>query len=166
MKLVTLARLLLAFAAGACAQAGTAAEKPKAWALVSAIGVGLYIQPIGRGPSFSLENDIHTAINPDTVSPTGEMNPSYRFMAPYFYAQVFVIDAKTMKVLETHERYDFQRLYDPDSPALDVAQTIPVEVLAPMMEEFVQRAAARALHDRESEVTVKEPRILDPAPRK
>src|SRR5688572_11531673 len=129
-------------------------------------GIGLYIQPIGRGPSFSLENDIHTAIDPDTLSPTGEMNPSYRFMAPYFYAQVFVIDAKTMKVLETHERYDFQRLYDPNSPALDVAQTIPVEVLAPMMEEFVQRAAARALHDRESEVTVKEPRIVDPAPRK
>ena len=129
-------------------------------------GIGLYIQPIGRGRMGAFDDEISTAIDPDTISPTGEKNPSYRYVAPYFYAQTWVIDAKTMKILEITERYDFQRMYDPDSPALDVAQTIPVEVLAPMMEKFVERASARALYDREGEVIIKEPRVVDPALRK
>jgi hypothetical protein len=129
-------------------------------------GIGLYVQPIGRGRMGTFDDEISTAIDPDTISPTGEKNPSYRYVAPYFYAQVWVIDARTMKVLETTDRYDFQRLYDPDSPALDVAQTIPPEVLSGMMEKFVERASARALNDRGGEVIIKEPRIVDPAPRK
>jgi len=129
-------------------------------------GIGIYIQPIGRGRMGTFDDEISTAIDPDTISPTGEKNPSYRYVAPYFYAQVWVIDAKTMKVLETNDRYDFQKMYDPDSPALDVAQTIPPEVLSGMMEKFVERAAARSLNDREGEVIIKEPRVIDPAPRK
>ena len=126
-------------------------------------GIGLFIQPIGRGPGGAFDDGISTAIDADAISPTGEKNPTYRFVAPYFYAQVFVIDAKTMKVLETNERYDFQRMYDPDSPALDVAQSIPPEVLSGMREKFVERAAARSLNDREGEVIIKEPRVIDPA---
>jgi hypothetical protein len=114
-------------------------------------------------PGGAFDDGISTAIDADAISPTGEKNPTYRFVAPYFYAQVFVIDAKTMKVLETNERYDFQRMYDPDSPALDVAQSIPPEVLSGMMEKFVERAAARSLNDREGEVIIKEPRVIDPA---
>jgi hypothetical protein len=129
-------------------------------------GIGIFVQPIGRGRMGAFDDGINTAIDPDTISPTGEKNPSYRYVAPYFYAQLWVIDAKTMKVLETNERYDFQRMYDPDSPALDVAQTIPPEVLSGMMEKFVERASARALNDQQGEVIIKEPRIVDPAPRK
>jgi hypothetical protein len=123
-------------------------------------GIGLYIQPLGRGRMGTFDDEISTAIDPDTISPSGEKNPSYRYVAPYFYAQLWVIDAKTMKVLETNERYDFQRMYDPDSPALDVAQTIPPEVLSGMMEKFVERASARALNDKQGEVIIKEPRIV------
>ena len=129
-------------------------------------GIGLYIQPIGRGRMGSFDDEISTAIDPDTVSPTGEKNPSYRYVAPYFYAQLWVIDAQTMKVLETNERYDFQRMYDPDSPALDVAQAIPPEVLSGMMEKFIERASARALNDQQGEVIIKEPRVVDPSVRK
>jgi len=129
-------------------------------------GIGIYIQPIGRSPMGAFDDGISTAIDADTISPTGEKNPSYRYVAPYFYAQVWVIDAKTMKVLETNDRYDFQKMYDPDSPALDVAQSIPPEVLSGMMEKFIERAAARSLNDREGEVIIKEPRVVDPAVRK
>ena len=129
-------------------------------------GIGLYIQPLGRGRMGIFDDEISTAIDPDAISPTGKKTSTYRFVAPYFYAQVWVIDAKTMKVLETNERYDFQRMYDPESPALDVAQTSPPDVLSGMMETFIERASARALNDREGEVIIKEPRIVDPAPRK
>jgi hypothetical protein len=130
-------------------------------------GIGVYIQPLGRnaGPGL-VEGDLESAVDPETESPTGEKSRSYRFVAPYFYAQLWVLDAKTMKVLETNERYDFQRIYDPQSIAIDVAQQVPVEQLAAMVEKFVERAAARAVNDQQGEVIIKEPRVVDPSLRK
>jgi hypothetical protein len=130
-------------------------------------GIGVYIQPLGRNRTALSDGDlIETGIDPDTVSPTGEKGHSYKYVAPYFYAQVWVIDAQSMKVLEINERYDFQRLYDPESTALDVAQQIPPEVLGGLVEKFVERAAARALNDKEGEVIIREPRVVDPSPKK
>src|SRR5262249_3881084 len=83
-------------------------------------GIGVYIQPLGRNRAGWLGTDVmESGIDPETVSPTGEKSNSYRYVAPYFYAQVWVIDAQTLKVLEVNERYDFQRLYDPQSTAVD-----------------------------------------------
>ena len=130
-------------------------------------GIGIYIQPIGRSASGALpDSEIETATDPDTTSPDGEKSNSYRYVAPYFYAQLWVIDPKTMKVIETNERYDFQRIYDPKSAALDVAQQVPAEVLSGMVEKFVERASARALNDQQGEVIIREPRVVDPALRK
>ena len=125
-------------------------------------GIGIYIQPIERGNRDGSDPGIETAIDLETISPDGEKASSYRYVAPYFYAQLWVIDARTMQVLETNERYDFQRIYDPKSPALDVAEQMPLEVLAGMMEKFVERASARALNDRQGEVIIKEPRVIQP----
>jgi hypothetical protein len=126
-------------------------------------GIGVYVQPI-KGCE---EGDDLTdcAVDYETVSPTGEKAASYRYVAPYFYAQLWVIDAKTMKVLETNDRYDFQRIFDPKSLAIDVAQQVPVDVLAGMVEKFVERASARALNDQQGEVIIKEPRVVDPSPK-
>jgi hypothetical protein len=127
-------------------------------------GIGIYIQPLGRG-GRSGEDDIESALDPETISPDGEKSNSYKSVAPYFYAQLWVIDAKTMKVLETNDRYDFQRIYDPKSTAIDVAQQMPVDVLTNMVEKFVERASARALNDQQGEVIIKEPRVVTPAVR-
>ena len=126
-------------------------------------GIGIYIQPVGRSSPSEMAGDLETAANPDTISPTGEKSTSYTYVAPYFYAQLWVIDAKTMKVLETNERYDFQRIYDPKSTAIDVAQQVPVDVLTNMVEKFVERASARALNDQQGEVIIKEPRLVNPS---
>ncbi len=68
-----------------------------------------------------------------------------------------------MKVLEKNERYDFMRLYDPMSTAVDVAKSLPPEVLATKLEWFVERASAKALNEAIGEVIVNEPRIVNPA---
>jgi hypothetical protein len=127
-------------------------------------GIGIYVQPLGRGIAGNVDSEIETAADPDTVSPSGEKSTSYRYVAPYFYAQIWILDAKTMQVLETRERYDFQRLYDPKSTAIDVSRQIPVEDLAELVQKFVERASSRALNESIGEVIVKEPRII--APRK
>ncbi len=127
-------------------------------------GIGIYVQPLGRNlEGMGLESEIQSSGDPDTVSPDGTKSSSYKYVAPYFYAQIWVIDAKTMKVLEKSERYDYVRLYDPMSTAVDVARSIPPEVLAVKLGSFVERAASKAFREAIGEVIVKEPKIVNPA---
>jgi len=119
-------------------------------------GIGVYVQPLGRN-----RGDFDVDMDPETTSAQGKKARSYRYVAPYFYVRCWIIDAQTMKVLEVNDRYDFQRLYDPDSATIDVEKQFGPDQLAGLVESFVERAAARAFN--EGEVIVKEPRVI-PAP--
>jgi len=127
-------------------------------------GIGIYVQPLGRNLDAGfMDSELQSSSEPETFAPDGRRSTSYKFVAPYFYAQVWVIDAKTMKVLERNERYDFMRIYDPMSTAIDVAKSIPPEVLSEKLQTFVERASAKALNEAIGEVIVKEPKIVNPA---
>ncbi len=127
-------------------------------------GIGIYVQPLGRNLDAGfMDSELQSSSDPQTFAPDGSRSTSYKFVAPYFYAQVWIIDAKTMKVLEKNERYDFMRYYDPMSTAVDVAKSIPPEILAEQLNTFVERAAAKALNEAVGEVIVNEPRIVNPA---
>jgi hypothetical protein len=117
-------------------------------------GIGIYVRPIGSGFGSDALGEFMLRNDPDTVSPDGAPSRSSRFVAPFFYAQVWVLDAATLKVLETNDRYDFQRLYDPESTAVHIEDSIPPEKLAPMLEKFVEQSSARALREAIGEVIV------------
>jgi hypothetical protein len=123
-------------------------------------GIGVYVRPIGAVGNDSFGDTL--MVEPDTVSPEGKPGRSTKFIAPFFYAQVWVLDATTLAVLETRERYDFQRLYDPDSTAINIEDSIPPEKLAPAIEKFVEQSSARALREAVGVVTVGEPREVKP----
>ena len=128
------------------------------------LGIGIYVQPLGRNLDAGfMDSELQSSSDPETFTPDGRRGSSYKFVAPYVYAQVWVIDAKTMKVLEKNERYDFMRYYDPMSTAGDVAKSIPPEIIAERLDKFVERAAAKALNEAIGEVIVNEPRIVNPA---
>jgi hypothetical protein len=130
--------------------------------------IGIYVQPIGR--SLEALNDdetissgeLATSSDPETFSPDGSASSSYTFTAPYFYANIWIIDARTLEVLEKKERYDFVRFYDPDG-GIDPSVNLPTTVLAQKLTTFVERAASKAFHEAVGEVTVKEPKIVNPA---
>jgi hypothetical protein len=67
---------------------------------------------------------------------------------------VYVLDPKTMKVVEKVARHDFTKLNDPNSTALDIGRSIPLDVLATRMTNLIERSAARALGETEVGVTV------------
>jgi hypothetical protein len=129
-------------------------------------GIGVFVQPlrsaaITGGPDI----DIDRVGSPgaETVAPDGSVNRSRRFVAPYFYTQLWVFDAKTLEVLETESRHDFTRLFDPESDALDVGKSFTPEQLAEQVEKFVERSSARALREAVPVVTVGEPKRVDGA---
>lgn len=111
-------------------------------------GFGLYVQPLysGRLEDNDMGADILGSEGEDTITPDGKPGKrSSRYLAPYNYTQTWVFDAKTLKVLETNARYEFQRVYDQDATALNITKSIPVEKLAEILSNFIERSVARGV---------------------
>jgi hypothetical protein len=126
-------------------------------------GLGVYVQPLTggslEGQDGNPEIDVRNQGASDTTNPEdGQKNKSKVYVAPYSYIQVYVIDAKTMRVLEKNARHDFTKLNDPTSVALDVGRSIPPEVLATSVGSLIERSAARAIGETEigANVTIQE----------
>jgi len=111
-------------------------------------GLGIYVQPL---ESSRLADDTGLDIlgsdGEETITPDGKPNNkrSNTYVAPYNYTQTWVFDAKTLKVLDTSARYEYQRIYDPDSTAINVSKSISVEKLAQIFTTFVERSVARGV---------------------
>ena len=111
-------------------------------------GIGIYVQPI---ESAGLLDDAGIELlgseGEDTITPDGKQTNkrSQVYVAPFNYTQTWVFDAKTLKVLDTSARYEFQRIYDPESTAVNVANSIPVAKLAEIFTSFVERSTARGV---------------------
>ena len=111
-------------------------------------GFGLYVQPLysGRLEDNDMGADLLGSEGEDTITPDGKPGKrSSRYLAPYNYTQTWVFDAKTLNVLETNARYEFQRVYDQDATALNIAKTIPLEKLAEILSNFIERSVARGV---------------------
>ena len=134
-------------------------------------GLGIYVQPLysasgSRAPFGGVEDIAPAGIaaEEDALTPEGETTRTSRYVAPFFYTQLWILDAKTLTVLETEERYDFQKIYDPQSTAIDVQRSFTPEQLGGALEKFVERSAARALREAVGTVTVGEPRPIRVGP--
>src|SRR5260221_14636851 len=62
-------------------------------------GIGVYVQPLGRGRRGKHDLGMDTTVSQDMVLPEGEKSRSNVYVAPYFYAQVWIIDARTHQEL-------------------------------------------------------------------
>lgn len=110
-------------------------------------GLGVYVQPLESARmSDDTGQDILGGEGEDTVTPDGKPGKTSKtFVAPYNYTQTWVIDAKTLKVLETSARYEFQKIYDPESTAINVAKSITTDKLAQIFTTFVEKSVARGV---------------------
>lgn len=124
-------------------------------------GIGIYVQPLGSGKDLSEDNSLA-----DEVRDTGvdKKMRSTTFVAPFFYIKVTVLDAKTLQVLRTDERYDYRKLVNSDSSALDVQASFTPEQLGAEVERFVETAARRLVVDRPGSVEIGPLKTTRPAP--
>jgi hypothetical protein len=133
-------------------------------------GLGVYVQPLhsatgGAGGVGGIEEIAPGGVtaDEDTTDAGGEHNRSSRYLAPYFYTQLWILDAKSLTVLDTEERYDYQKIYDWRWTATDVQRNLSPEQMAEAVSAFVERSAARATREAIGSVTVSEPRPVNPA---
>ena len=114
-------------------------------------GIGVYVQPLGSGKDAMDDDALE-----DEVRDAGEHQKmrSKKFVAPFFYIKVTVLDAKTLQVLRTDERYDYRKLVNSDSAALDVQASFTPEQLGAELERFVETASRKLVVDRPGSVEI------------
>lgn len=121
-------------------------------------GIGIYVQPLGP----LVETGFDDGLMPDAAETTDrESTLSRRFVAPFFYVQVTTLDAKTMKVIKSESRYDFRKIVNKESSALDVMAAFTPAELASHVERFVETSALRAVTNQSSSVEIGPVRTLD-----
>lgn len=111
-------------------------------------GLGVFVQPMysGKAPTDGGDVDLDApGDGNEVVTPEDKATRSRRYVAPYSYTQLWVLDAKTLQLLEKNDRYDNQKLFDPKSTAINVANGIDKEVLAARVTALVEKSASRAL---------------------
>ena len=133
-------------------------------------GVGVYIQGLATNlTSGALEGATGTTTGAvlnvegdETRLPDGSPGTrSKRYVALYAYTQMWVLDAKTLKVLANEPWLFDEKIYDPLSDAIDVAKQLSPDQLAARFESFTERAAGRALAQTVPIVEAGEPRVVD-----
>ena len=96
------------------------------------------------------------------MTPDGKQSRSSTFIAPFFYTRLWVLDPRTLQVIESEGRYDYRKLFDPEWTALDVAKNLPPDQMALELVNFTERASARAVREALGVVTITDPKPVAP----
>ena len=130
-------------------------------------GFGLFMQPNCQSDPLSCS----LAFRPKGIAagvrtPEGGETQANFFVAPYSCISIVILDPATLAVLEREKLLDHQKLYDPQSGTLDLAQNIPKDVLAGQVVQVIERSVAGAISRTElaGKVEIHEVREVKPGP--
>jgi hypothetical protein len=109
-------------------------------------GLGLFTQPLCQGDIRFCD----TRSRPPTAgvaakTPTGETEAASRYVAPFLFAKIRILDPATLEVLDTQEIFDHEKLFDPDSGAVDMNRSFDRRTLALRIVERIQVSALEAI---------------------
>ncbi len=129
-------------------------------------GLGVYTQPLtsNTGDFFGDASlDMHNGEK--VMTPDKLETRSGVYVAPYSYIEVWVLDAKTLAVIEKRATYDNQKLYDPMSGSLDMSQNIDKKVLAQRIVSLIDRSVYKAVtgNERRGTVELRDGKVVKPA---
>jgi hypothetical protein len=116
-------------------------------------GIGLYVQPLESNREAIVGAE---GVMDDEIRDIGANKKprSSTYVAPFFYTQITVLDAKTLAVKRTEARYDFRKMINSDSTAIDVAKSFTAEQLGAEIEKFVESSARRLVVDKPGSVEI------------
>ena len=132
-------------------------------------GFGVFTQPLtsntvnlGQG-----EMDFAQQGREVVTTPEGKAIKSKVYVAPFSYISVWVLDPRTLAVLDKPRRFDDQKYADPLSGSLDVNQSVSKKFLAGRIVNLIDSSVGEAvmhseINGRHGEVHTGEPKIVDP----
>jgi hypothetical protein len=131
-------------------------------------GFGVFMQPLCQSlqGSCGIDTDLsHGSAAERVTTPAGEEIHANQFVAPYVFLKVWILDSKTLAVIDAQEIFEYEKLWDPKADTNDLSEVIPKRVLAAHIvklagqatEEAVKRTELRGRVEVKEKGEVKEP---------
>ncbi len=109
-------------------------------------GLGIVTQGLCQGQLAYCDSGTVPAIaGQAAVTPGGKPITATRYVAPYMSIKVSILDAKTLEVIESHDVFQHEKIYDPTSKTMDMNESISKRVLATRIVELVEHATREAV---------------------
>ena len=103
-------------------------------------GVGVFVQ--GLHDDSTESDGRYDVIEPDGTS--GRMRKN-NYVALYYYAKLFILDAKTLQVLEEAPWLIDEKIHNTKSDAINIAKSLTIEQLSSRLGVFAEKASSEAL---------------------
>ena len=104
-------------------------------------GVGVFVQ--GLNDDSVTSNGYHEVVEPDGTP--GRLRKN-NYIALYYYATLYLLDAKTMQLLESSPWLIDEKINNSKSDAVNIAKSVSIEQLAERIEVFAEKASGEALN--------------------
>jgi hypothetical protein len=142
-------------------------------------GFGVFSETLCKGGCGNFLERVPRDLSPepldgvDAVTMDDENIKARTFLAPFSYVAVWVLDPKTLAVLDKQQGFDNQKLAERvHKPALDLSQSGTQAYLAGRIVTLINTSIGAAvmnseINERRGKVEVGEPELVDPsAPKK
>jgi hypothetical protein len=96
-----------------------------------------------KGSVHDLDNGERGGV--DSTTPGGNSTTNVRFVAPYAFITIWVLDPITLEVIDKQRRYDSIRLFDPESDAANIRDSLDGSFLTKNTAELMQRSVTAAM---------------------
>jgi hypothetical protein len=110
-------------------------------------GLGVFLEPVCQGDAWSCDMGFRPKHGPVAKSPDGQSRPANYFVAPYSFIAVWVLDPKTLAVLDKHEVFRHQKLHDPLSDAVNITRNVGPSFLALEFTDLVGLSVREAVRE-------------------
>jgi hypothetical protein len=130
-------------------------------------GFGLFFEPLCHGCNPSADGDAVMPGDVEALTSDGDTIRARNYVAPYSYIDVWILDAKTLAILDKQERFDSQKLAEPRYKPLPAnAEQYLFGRMASLIDSSVSEAVTHSeLNSRQGRVEVGEPIVVDPKTR-
>ena len=129
-------------------------------------GFGLFLQPLCQSDWNSCDYGFRPGSGPEAVTPENKVIAANSFLAPFSYIEVWILDPKTLAVLDKQERFANQKLADSRARILDISQNENREFLASRVNNLIELSVGEAVMHSEinhrGRVEVGEPKVVNP----
>jgi hypothetical protein len=108
-------------------------------------GIGVFTQGFCQSDIRDCDKRRSVASGVEVTPPRGETVKSDRFVAPYFFAKVWILDPQNLQVLDSELVTDHTKYNDPDSDAMDQNSVLDRKFLLAKIVEQVEKSTAQAV---------------------
>ena len=87
------------------------------------------------------------ATGPDAATPDNKTVRANYFVAPFSYIEVWIVDPKTLAIVERQTQFDNRKLYDPRSPSATITGNATSASLAAGFSRIIERSVQAAVSE-------------------